>query len=140
MRYLLAVVLALASFTAHADTNPKVVESMGEFGAIYTMCDAQTATGDCLDVKGDEIVLQAGAFKFLTFYSKQSTASTYTCDVMSNEIGHDAASGTGDDLTATAITEAAETTTLEGVFGYIWVTCSAINADGNVTISVVAQQ
>ena len=128
--------LLFAANVSFADASPPVVESLTGC-VVYKMCNAQTATGDCsvLPASGDELVLKVASFSNLTFYSTQSTATTYSCDVVSNDVGHDALSGAGHQINTASITESAPILSFSGLFYYLWVNCSAI-ANNQVTITL----
>ena len=95
----------------------------------FTMCNAQTALGDCtaLPASGDELVVRVNGTSRLTFYGMQSTATTYSCNVISNDRGHDAATGVGFRVNTASITNTAPILSLVGLFDYVWVNCTAID-------------
>lgn len=139
MRFVLALlaVLTLLAAPAFGDTNPPVLEREDAGCTKYEMCSAQTATGDCtvLPASGDEIVLHVHDRSQLTFYSLQSVGA-HTCDFMTNDEGHDAASGVGFKFNTSSLTDAAPVLTFGGLFDYIWVTCPTIGTSVTVTALV----
>lgn len=137
MKYFL--LLMLIAGVAGADTSPPQ-ESLSYGCVKYTMCNAQTATDECtvLPASGDELVVRVATNSNLTFYSTASTASTYSCDVISNDQGFDASAPTGNgfQINTASITPAAPILSFSGLFDFMWIDCSAINGDGNVTITL----
>lgn len=106
----------------------------------YTMCDAQTATGDCTasPASGDERVVKTLGFSTMTFYSMQSVGSPYACNVISNDQGHDAASGVGFQINTASLTNAAPILSITGMFEYIWLTCPTIATSVTVKMLLCA--
>lgn len=139
VRALIGLFVLLICVEASADveiTRSEVIRGCEK----YTMCAAQTATGDCtaLPASGEERVLRTlGKGSKLSFYSTQSVGD-HICDVMSNDTGHDVLSGVGQKINAASLTESAMTLTLYGVFDYIWVTCPTIVTSATVTVSICA--
>jgi len=133
-RWLLAL-LVLLPLAASADTGPTNVRGLTGGAQSGTLCSAETTTGVCIST--DEIVLDLRGRWSLSIYGNQSTATAYTCDVISNDIGHDAATGEGQDMTAGALTETNQMVALEGLMGYVWINCSTITG-GNVTVTYLA--
>lgn len=134
----LILLLTLLASPAWADTKPPTDNNLPQNGREATLCSAQTATGDCTH-GGQTIVWDVRGYKTITFDSTASDATSWTCDVIANAVGHDANSGAGHDVTATSISDTADILTLEGGFRYIWVTCSALVAGGGgVTIWATA--
>jgi len=133
---LTVVLIALiASTVAIADTNPASTSST-KTSTLYTLCDAQAFgdTGVCTDGSGgDEIVLDGSGLKSVTFYSNESTASSYTCNVMSSSVGFDAAPSGGFKVNQTALSAAQKIITLTGPFVKLWITCPTIT-DGAITV------
>src|SRR3990172_5168692 len=107
-----------------ADTVPTSVKQLNGGGQTGTICDAETTTGDCTST--DEVVLDLRGRWSLSIYGIQSTATAYVCDVHSNDIGHDAASGEAQDMTASSLTETNQMIALEGLMGFVWINCSTI--------------
>lgn len=122
--------------SAFADVEPTPVAPLQGGCVEYVMCAAQTATGDCtaLPASGDERVANVETKGKITFYSTQSNASAYICDIISNDVGHDVASGDGHKINNASLTETARVLTFNGLFKFIWVTCPTI-ADNQVTIT-----
>lgn len=118
---------------ASADIDPLWLKTVNGC-TDYTFCGAQTAIGTCtvLPASGDERVLDTIGRSTITFYST-SSAGAHTCNIESNDVGHDAASGVGFQINATALTEATPVLTLSGPLMYIWIECSAITTSVTVT-------
>lgn len=139
MRKFWFVILALSFICAHArgDTTPDTIGVPRNHCIKFLLCDAETDTGVCKS-GGDELVLEVlDKWTRFTFYSNQSVDSPYSCHIYSNNMGHDAESGDGIQVTSTPLTEDDEAITLSNVdFGCIWVNCSEITT--NVTITVNA--
>ena len=131
-------IVALMATTSSADTAPAAT-SLAMTSTVYTMCPGQddADVGVCtVSSGGDEIVLNAAGFKSLTFYSNESTAATYTCDVYSSSIGFDAAPTGGFKVNVTSLSESQKIITLSGPFLSVWVKCPAINAAGLAIVKV----
>lgn len=127
---------------AWADVGPQLASDAPASGTNgcqkYLMCNAQTSTGDCTRA-GDEIVARLFGRYTVTFYGTQSTATTYSCDIVSNDEGHDEASGSGYTVNTSSLTNSAEVLSLEGLFDYVWVNCSSISGGGAaVTVTMLA--
>ena len=129
---LLGVLALLAVPTAWADVPPTRTKVNNRCNQ-YRMCDAHTGTTDC-GAAVDEIVLHVGQWANYTFSSIQSVGS-HSCDIISNLQGHDAASGVGDTVNTTAITDEAPMYTMRVLLRHFWLTCSE-NAT-SVTIDVI---
>lgn len=131
----LPLLLTLLALPAFGDTTPPTNNPLPENGREATLCSGQTATGVCT-YGGQTIVWDVRGYKTITFDSTASDATSWTCDVLSSA---DGTASTGQDVSATSISETAEILTLEGGFRYIWVTCSALTAGGgSVTIWATA--
>ena len=134
-------IMSIASIMATqsaADTAP-VATSPAKTSTVYTMCPGQddADVGICtVSSGGDEIVLNAAGFKSLTFYSNESTATTYTCDVYSSSVGYDAAPTGGFKVNVTSLSESQKIITLSGPFLNVWVSCPSINAAGLAIVKV----
>ena len=138
---LLALLVLLMAGSAWGDVAPEVVENYGSEGIMYKLCDAQPtgSTGVCTK-DGNYIVLNAVGFSSLTFYSMQSTATGYSCDVVSRDQSHDTVTaGNGFQINLTSIDQDQEILTLSGPFSRVWINCSAINNNA-VTINVIAKK
>jgi len=137
--FFLVVSFLLVCALAHADTPPTRVGEAKNTCQKYTMCAAQTATGDCDDEQdggGDEIVLDVfGRWSSFTFYGNQSIGS-YSCVIHSNAYGHDVESGSYTLLSSTPLSSSNQTISLNGGnFGYIWVNCTTIATSVVVTLN-----
>ncbi len=136
IKYLLAILMFCS--VAYADVEPLFIQpdhsNQIKGCKKYEFCSAQTATGDCtaLPASGDERVLRVAGRSVLTFYSTQSIG-VHTCNVMSNDTGHDALSGVGQQINAASLTATAMTLTLAAPFDYIWITCPTIVTSATVT-------
>lgn len=138
------VLFVLIARSAFADVTPELLRSRGSCSE-YVMCVASVATGPCTDPTqaSDEIVMDMQGNTSITFYSTQSTAATYSCEVWSNDEGHDAASPTGDAhrVESTPLTETARVLTLAGGFSFIWIECSALSGPAiRITANVCREQ
>ena len=134
MKYLLAfLLLCVTASVGFADAEPPFVDEIRACKK-YTFCAAQTTTGDCteLPASGDELVLRVIGRSSLTFYSIQSVGA-HICNIMSNDRGHDAASGAGFQVNAISLTATTPVLSLSGNFDYIWVTCPTIGTSATVT-------
>ena len=144
MKIMLAILVSmLLTGVSSADTPPIKSEDVTG-NPMYKMCNAQLTgnTGVCKVggvTAGDEYVLNASGFNSLTFFSMQSDANTYSCDIYSRDQSHDTVTaGNGFKVNVTSLSETQEVLTLSGPFNYIWINCTAI-ADNSVTINVLAQ-
>lgn len=126
----------LAPTLTYADAGAIGVRITGTGRWNYTMCNAQASTGDCTSSGGDEIVATVSSFSAITFYATQSTASAFTCNIMSNDVGHDAASGAGQQVNVTSLTKTEQVITLYGTLNKVWVTCPSIT-DAAVTVTMI---
>lgn len=135
---LLLAAFMVAPIISYADSPPEVVAYMGRVGTVFKMCDAEADTTDCLDASGDEIVLDTAGFTSIAIDFSEST-TTFTCEAMGNNVGHDAASGVGQDLVATSFSGSQFSQTLPVTVRYIWITCSA-NAGGAVTVTAFGRR
>ena len=142
---LITILSMLFAGMAYADVAPpQASDAVGAFGTSLLgngckkvrMCAGQTATGDCTS-GGDEIVARVASHVHLTFYSNQSTASAWICDIVSNDQGHDAASGSGTTINASSITDANPVLSITGLFDFLWITCPTL-ADNLVTITMLS--
>lgn len=135
VKYFITLLMILIPSMVFADADPIRVDSVN--GCIkYTFCDAQTATGDCttLPASGDERVLRAMGRSRITYYSLQSVGA-HVCDIISNDQGHDAASGAGQKINAVSLTASTAILTLSAPFDYVWITCPTVGT--SVTVSAV---
>lgn len=132
----LALVLAIGivPISALADANPSATD-LGMQCFRYVMCNAQTVTGDCVS-NGDEIVVELGTRSTLTAYSLQSNATSYTCNFVHSDRGHDVGFGVGVETTLFQLTETSRSASLTGaLFGHGWWTCPVL-ADNAVIITM----
>ncbi len=140
-RLALTLALALWPALAAADVAPQGTADAGAGGYLangcqkVTLCNAQSGTGDCTRA-GDEIVWRLAGQYTLTLYHVQSTATSYTFTLESNDQGHDAASGASDSVSS-AVSETDGPVSLTGLFDYVWINLSAV-AGGNVTVTALA--
>lgn len=117
---LLALTLAGSAFS---DTPP--ADGKRPFRgdpASGTLCDAQAGTGDCTS-GGEEVVLDTAGMQYVTVDLSESVGS-FTCTVEGNNVGHDAASGTGQTLHSPALSSSALAVTLTAPPRFIWVNCT----------------
>lgn len=139
MRYLIVSLSAvfLLATPASGDAGPAPTKVGGGVCTSYLMCAAQTATGDCtvLPASGDELVLEMDGRSSMTFYSIQSVGA-HICDIMSNDEGHDDASGVGFKVNTASLTDSAPVLSINGLFRFIWVTCPTIGTSATVTALV----
>lgn len=134
MRAILGLVPLLLAVPSWADVAPELLNRLSDGCATYVICPTTTSTGDCTR-GGDEVVLQSHNRSRHFITSHRSTASAYVCDLIASDLGHDAGSGDGQDVSATSISETAPTQSYESLNApYLWVNCSTITG-GNVTIT-----
>jgi len=88
MRFLSLLVL-LIPWAALADNIPRITYSKGGT-THYVMCDTETDTGICQS-GGDEIVLDVNMMANFSFYSTETGAGSYSCDVYTHMNCSDAA-------------------------------------------------
>lgn len=132
-------VLMLLPWLAWADVAP-AAHKQGRNGCqSYVLCDAEGDTGDCMS-GGDEIVLDnlGGSRSRHTIFAHRSAATTFSCDIIASDMGHDEGGGAGVDVTATSITQGAPSHTLEGLGAlFLWANCSTISGGGaTVTMTI----
>ena len=135
---LLAVLLALflSGIVSATDKEPTGFDA--DAGCTtYNMCKAQTAVGDCTDLpaSGATRVKRVAGKSHLSFYSTQSTATNYSCDIFSNDVGHDLLSGVGHQINTASLTQLSPILTFDGQFRFVWVTCPTLD-DNQVTITL----
>lgn len=135
----LALILLLLPTLASADIEPDKTRINNRCTS-YAICNLQSATGECVSHRtADELVLEVGRFAHYTFYSTESTASSYTCDIITNTDGFDASvtdSTQTDQVNTISITDEAPVYTMAVLLQKFWVTCSEV-ADNVVNIDVV---
>ena len=134
----LTVLMGMAGM-ASADSAPPVLTELGSNGIVFTLCTvaAGATPGDCVDTNGDEVVLDTGAFSSIVIDFSASGATTIACDLIGNNLGHDANSGVGQDLTATQFSTTVLAQTLPLTPRFVWVNCTTISGAAD-TISVTA--
>ena len=134
MKKIFALLLLLPA-VAWADHDPDSTR-VNNRCTQYRMCDGQTSTGICTSPKdADELVLEVGRYAYYTFSAIPSTATNYSCDILSNHDGYDA-DNTSDQVNTTSITDEAPMYTLGALLKYLWITCPTLD-DNQVTIDVV---
>lgn len=133
---LLFLAVMAAASRVYSDEAPDATD-FKPIGTVATLCDAQTGTGDCTAPSGDEIVMDVGAYRSVTFVSTGSTG-TYSCDIVGNNVGHDAATGSGQTLNSTSLSGSQLAITLTDTPRFIWATCTANS--GTVTITAFGRQ
>lgn len=103
----------------------------------WLLCDAQTATGACtaLPTSGDERVAQVEGFDMFTAFSAASTATAYSCRIVSNDEGYDAATPVGDGTTIAYLTSGQRQVSWSGSGSKLFAVCQSI-AGGGVTITI----
>lgn len=133
------MLLLLLPVAALADVEPDKTRINNRCMS-YAMCKQQAATGECVAAReSDEIVLDVGRFAHYTFYSTTSTATSYTCNIITNTDGFDAsvaASTQTDQVNTASITDEAPVYTMAVLLHKLWITCSEV-ADNVVNINVV---
>ncbi len=139
MTRLLPILLLLIPALAWADAKPAKTKLNNKCTS-YRMCDAQASTGVCVngDSTPDQIVLNYGFKANFTYYSTLSTASSYSCNIITNTTGHDASvadSTQTDQVNTASITDEAPVYTNVVLLRQFWMTCSEV-ADNSVTIDV----
>lgn len=138
MRYLsLLLFLLLALPALGADVAP-TARRAGPDCYEYTLCSSQAVQtgGTPCDSSTGDIVLYAAGRSNLTFYSTQSTASSYSCDVYSADESWAASSG-GHKVNSTSLTQTTPVLSINGMFDYLWVECTSI-ANNQVTVNLLA--
>jgi hypothetical protein len=139
MTRLIPILLLLIPALSWADAKPAKTKLNNKCTS-YRMCDAQTVTGECVnkDPTPDQIVLNVGYVASYTYYSTQSTASSYSCDIITNKTGFDASvadSTQTDQVNTASITDEVPVYTNFVLLHRFWITCSEV-ADNSVTIDV----
>lgn len=131
--------LLLVASPAYADvasSNTTTARGLAFGCTERVLCSDQTATGDCVSESGDEIVANLGPYSELTFTGLKSSGS-YSCDLMYNDQGHDAASGAGHQINTVSVSDEQPSITLSGGhFHYVWATCTEVAS--SVTMTVLA--
>ncbi len=131
---LLPILLILIPSIAWADIKPARTR-VNNRCTQYRMCNAETDTGICLGADGDEIVLHVGQTARYTFSSILSTATDYTCNILTNLQGFDV-DNTSDQVNTASITDEIPMYTMKVLLRYLWITCPTI-ADNQITIDVI---
>lgn len=136
----LVVILLVLFFASPVFADADPLQISADAGCKHvTMCAAETDVGICKrDVDGSdvEIVLDVMGRSGMTFFSLQSTASAYSCDVLASDRGFDEGAGVAVTINATSLTESSKTITLSGPMLKLWMLCTAITG-GNVTVTAV---
>lgn len=129
---ILAFALLALARSAHADVGVG-----GPSGSPWPLCAAQTATGACTEspASGEERVATVDGFSTFTAFAEASTATTFTCQIISNDEGHDDATADGDGTVVATLTQASRQARWPGPDSKLFVTCNPITG-GNVTITV----
>ena len=134
-----AFLLILIPFLALADTEPRSTKPSPRCLS-YKICQSQTATGECVSpANGDELVVTVGRMAKYTFYSTESTASSYTCDIITNTTGFDQSvtdSTATQQVNTTSITDEEPVYTMVVLLQKLWVSCSEV-ADNAVNIDMI---
>lgn len=135
----LPLILLLLTSTAFADEKPDTTRVNNRCTS-YAICNLQAATGECVSQRtGDELVMKVGSPAYYTFYSTTSTASSYSCDIVTNTTGFDASvadSTQTDQVNSTSITDEVPVLPMFVLLHQLWVTCSE-RADGVINIDVL---
>jgi len=131
IRYILPCLMLLVACPVLADEAPPAV-SMGS-KALFTFCDAQAGTVDCVGPGGDEAVLDTAGWRSIVFDASQSASTTFTCTVVGNNVGHDAGGGDGQTLPTTDMSDSQFSIELSDTPRFIWITCSANNVSATIT-------
>jgi len=138
MKGFFVFMLVMFATQAMADTSPSR-SGVGQNGCyIYTMCDAQTATGACTvsPAAGDERVAVLGDMSNLTLYGNQSSDDAHTCNLHTSDTGYDASSGEGQLVNSSPLTDSAQVISISGLFYHLWVECTTITTQATVTMLV----
>lgn len=130
---LLSLALLLLPLVASADTKPST-SRLNNRCTTYHMCTLQAATGECKDASGEVIVHAVGRRADFTFYSTRSTATSYTCDIITNKLGFDNKVNV-DQVNTDSITDEVPVYTMAVLLHKFWITCSEV-ADNVVHIDV----
>jgi len=133
MMRLLPFTFLLLPALALADVKP-VSTRLNNKCMSYAMCSSQSAASECVNGDNEVIVHEIGRYAHFTFYSTESTATNYSCDIITNKLGYDNAVTT-DQVNTTSITDEAPVYTMAVLLHKFWVTCPTL-ADNVVHINV----
>jgi len=140
MRRLIVFLMMMWSWPAMADVGP-AVQLLANGAMQATLCAAEADVGACKNVAGTHtIVVDTGGRSLITFYSTQSTATTYTCDAYTNDTGYSAtarasltSAGAGTQLTPTTMS-----VSVSGALRFVWVECSTAISGGGALVTITA--
>ena len=136
MKLLLPLLLLLPALAFAADVKPSATKLNNKCKS-YALCVAQGATGVCVDDHGDTIVHTVGRVASYTLYSTTSTATSYSCDIITNKTGYTASvdnSTQTDQVNTIPITDEAPVYIMHVMLHKLWITCSE-RADGVININ-----
>jgi len=146
IRLLLASAFVFLAGSAGAVDVAPAIEQLSGGCVKVKLCDAEADAGvttPCKNTAGNANIVDNLAGRFaMTAYSTSSTATTYTCNLMTSDNGFQATK-------RTALTSAATSTNLSyadtrfsvsisGTFADIWAECDTAIAGGTVTINLYA--
>ena len=139
MKHLLLILgtLLLAMPAAGGDV-PATNRPLANGCKSWTLCDAEAdAALPCKDSGATGVLVARLAGNYVqTLYATQSTATTFSCHLYSSDNGYSAT--LRQQITSVPLTQAQFVRTIEGPLDYEWIECSAINADGVVTVTALA--
>lgn len=132
------IVSIIIASSASADSPPISSSPAGPDCVKLLMCNGQGSAGDCTDPStSDEVVADVTGYTRMTFYAHLSSATTFTCNPVHSDRGHDIGVGNGDTATAIAITDSTPAPTASVNWNKMWITCSTISG-GTVIVNVLA--
>ena len=134
------VLFSLLALPAVADFGPESVTRVTDC-VYYRMCDAEGDTGICERTVGGasgDIVATIAGTKSLTLFGTSSNG-TYTCDLYgATRDCAAAATCNSQDLTTTSLSDTGDIISLTGNLDRVWVSCSAIQSEKEVTVDKLA--
>jgi hypothetical protein len=134
----LAAFAFLAPAAAWAADTAAPWRSLSNGCGVYTLCNAQSATGVCGNGSANYVADVSGRYA-MTVYATSSTATTFTCDLYTSDNGYQA-------TTRTALTSSGASTQLSyaasrfsvsiaGTLASLWAECTTAITGGTVTIN-----
>ena len=102
------------------------------------MCDAETDVGACKNAGGTEVISTTLFSRSnLTFYADQGVGA-YDCDIYTSSRNYDDSSGTGVQINSPAesLVSATQVLSYEGLFGHLWLECTATGTQATVIMLV----
>jgi len=129
------IALLVIAWPAHADSTATTGRRLADGCIDHYLCVAEADTGVCkIASGGDEIVANVGPVSNLIFFHDASVGN-WTCDIYANSQGYDAASGAGDKINTSSLTQAnLAPATATDIAGYIWASCGTISSAVTITM------